>query len=264
LDTFAVMFGICYLSTIPVRSIPSDTAEMVTQVILGELFEILETRGSWELIRISYDGYEGWIDSKQYLPLQPLEFESILQQPIALCADLLNISTCENGEKLVVPFGSNLPFYTGESFRIGDKTYSFAGETMLITEESQVQKLPETALKLLNVPYMWGGRSPLGMDCSGFVQLVYKLHGIFLPRDAQQQATVGQAIDFLNEAMPGDLAFFDNEDGRIVHVGILLASDMVIHASGQVRTDFIDHHGIYNPVLGRYSHKLRLIKRILP
>jgi cell wall-associated NlpC family hydrolase len=101
------------------------------------------------------------------------------------------------------------------------------------------------------------------MDCSGFVQLVYKVYGKDLPRDAQQQATIGETIDFLNEAVPGDLAFFDNEDGRIIHIGLLLAPDLVIHASGQVRTDFIDHQGIYNPELGRYSHKLRLIKRLL-
>lgn len=258
------MFGICYLSIIPVRSIPEDTAEMVTQLLLGELFEILETRGSWELIRITADSYEGWIDSKQYLPLQLEEFESIRGQPQVISAELMHISTGSQGDILLVPFGSNLPNYTDNSFRIGDKTYAYKGQTVEANEKLRSSTISETARKLLNVPYLWGGRSPMGIDCSGFIQLVYKLHGISLPRDAQPQAKCGENIDFLNETLPGDLAFFDNEEGQIIHVGILLATDLIIHASGLVRTDFIDHQGIYNPRLGRYSHKLRLIKRLLP
>jgi hypothetical protein len=258
------MFGICNLSVIPVRSIPADTAEMVTQLLLGDLFEVLETRGSWELIRASDDNYEGWIDGKQYLPLQLKEFEAIHQQPKVLCAELLNISTGSKGNKLLVPFGSMLPFYSNNSFRIGKNTYAYNGVTRVMAECLSISDIEETARKMLNVPYLWGGKSPLGVDCSGFVQLVYKLHGRSLPRDAQQQAATGETIDFLNEAVPGDLAFFDNEEGRIIHVGILLAFDLIIHASGQVHTDFIDHHGIYNSLEGRYSHKLRLIKRLVP
>ena len=256
------MFGICYLSTIPVRSFPADTAEMVTQLLLGDLFEILETRGSWELIRISADGYEGWIDSKQFFPLQLDDYQSIQQHSQVLAAELLNISTGSNGETLLVPMGSNLPYFADNSFRIGDKTFSYTGEIRIGNAKLPMSEIQHTARMLLNVPYLWGGRSPLGMDCSGFVQLVYKLQGINLPRDAQQQAIIGETIDFLNEAEPGDLAFFDNEEGKITHVGILLAPDLIIHSSGQVRTDFIDHQGIYNSALGRYSHKLRLIKRL--
>jgi len=258
------MFGICHLSTIPVRLIPADTAEMVTQLILGDLLEVLETRGSWKLIRISADGYEGWIDSKQFIPLKLKEFESIRQHSQVVSAELMNISTGSSGDLLMIPFGSNLPFYAGNSFRIGVNTYAYAGQTRQADEMFPISEISETARKLLNVPYLWGGRSPLGMDCSGFVQLVYKLHGISLPRDTQQQAAIGETIDFLDEALPGDLAFFDNEAGRIIHVGLLLASNMVIHAWGQVRTDFIDHQGIYIPEPGRYSHKLRMIKRLLP
>lgn len=256
------MFGICHLSTIPVRAFPADTAEMVTQLLLGDLFETLETRGSWDLIRNVDDSYEGWIDNKQYRSLQLAEFQSIQQNSKTVSAELMHISTGSLGEKLLIPFGANLPFYAAHSFRIGDKTYSYTGETRLTDEQYPIAKISDTSRKLLNVPYLWGGRSPLGMDCSGFVQIVLKLHGISLPRDAQQQAMVGETIDFLNEAVPGDLAFFDNEEGRIIHVGILLAPDLIIHASGQVRTDFIDHQGIFNPDLGRYSHKLRLIKRL--
>lgn len=256
------MFGICHLSFIPVRSIPADTAEMVTQLLLGDLFEVLQTRGTWELIRTSADNYEGWIDMKQYLPLSADEYKSYQQQPQVVCAELLVISKADNGDELIVPFGSNLPHYSGDSFQLGNKTFAFNGKTQLITENLPLSEITKTARKLMNVPYLWGGRSPLGVDCSGFVQLVFRFHGINLPRDAQQQAITGETIDFLNEALPGDLAFFDNEEGRIIHVGILLAQDLIIHASGQVRTDFIDHHGIYNSTSGRYSHKLRLIKRL--
>ena len=257
------MIGICHLSTIPVRSTPADTAEMVTQLILGDLFEVLETRGSWELIRIFADSYEGWIDVKQYIPLQLAEVESILKQPQFVSEELIHISTGNNGEKLLVPFGSTLPFFAGNYFMIGNKTYDFTGQTRMTDKKFTISEISGTALKLLNVPYLWGGRSPLGMDCSGFIQIVYKVYGIRLPRDTQQQATIGETIDFLNESVPGDLAFFDNEEGRIIHVGILLAPDLVIHASGQVRSDFIDHHGIYNTGIGCYSHKRRLIKRVL-
>ena len=258
------MFGICHLSTIPVRSDPADIAEMVTQLILGDLFQVLQTNGPWSLIRISDDGYEGWIDTKQYKPLLPEEFEFMQQNSKTVSQELIHLATRNNGDTLLVPFGSSLPLYREQSFRIGGNAYSFTGQTRLAAEKIPLSKVLETAQKLLNVPYLWGGRSPMGMDCSGFTQLIYKVHGLSLPRDARQQSVLGETIDFLNEALPGDLAFFDNEEGMIIHVGILLAPDLVIHASGKVRTDFIDHQGIYNSELGRYSHKLRLIKRLMP
>jgi gamma-D-glutamyl-L-lysine dipeptidyl-peptidase len=258
------MFGICHLSTIPVRSTPADAAEMVTQLLLGDLFEVLQTSGSWDLIRILADSYEGWIDNKQYLPLHQAEFELVQQNSNTVSAELILMSTGSQGDRLLIPYGCNLPFYADGSFRIGDNIYRYAGQVRHMKDNFPISEIGETARNLLNVPYLWGGRSPLGMDCSGFVQLVYKLHGLSLPRDARQQATLGETIDFINEALPGDLAFFDNEEGRIIHVGILLAPDLVIHASGQVRTDFIDHHGIYKAMPGHYSHKLRLIKRLLP
>ncbi|NTW32657.1 MAG: C40 family peptidase, partial [Bacteroidetes bacterium] len=124
-------------------------------------------------------------------------------------------------------------------------------------------KIVENAYMYLDAPYLWGGRSPFGIDCSGFVQMVYKLIGIRLPRDASQQASQGTTINFLSEAVPGDIAFFDNEDGIIVHTGIIINNGQIIHASGRVRIDNLDHEGIFQVKTKKYTHKLRLIKRII-
>jgi cell wall-associated NlpC family hydrolase len=115
----------------------------------------------------------------------------------------------------------------------------------------------------LNSAYLWGGRSIFGVDCSGFCQTVFRFIGIPLLRDAYQQASQGEAIGFLEETKLGDLAFFDNEEGRITHVGMLLDQDTIIHASGRVRMDTIDHLGIVNVDTGLHTHKLRIIKRML-
>ena len=127
---------------------------------------------------------------------------------------------------------------------------------------TQKKKLIENALMYLNAPYLWGGRSPLGIDCSGFTQMVYRLQGINLPRDAYQQAEVGTTLSFIEESDPGDLAFFDNNEGKITHVGIILEENHIIHASGKVRIDRIDQQGIFNTEIGTHTHKLRLIKSI--
>jgi gamma-D-glutamyl-L-lysine dipeptidyl-peptidase len=115
----------------------------------------------------------------------------------------------------------------------------------------------------LNSPYLWGGKTPFGIDCSGFTQMAYKLAGIKLRRDAWQQAEQGHTINLLEETEPGDLAFFDNDEGNIVHVGIILRDHKIIHAAGKVRIDSIDHYGINNKELKKYTHKLRLIKRMV-
>jgi gamma-D-glutamyl-L-lysine dipeptidyl-peptidase len=257
------MYGICHLSIVPVRSTPSDLAEMVTQLLPGDTFEILESKGGWKLIRITFDGYEGWIDSKQYLPLKVSEFESIVQSPQFISLELIFPSVETNGEVLLVPFGSNLPGFNGKKFILANKSYTFAGKTKQVFTGTDSSNLIETAVLLLNTAYLWGGRSPMGIDCSGFVQLVYKVNGINLPRDAREQSAHGTTIDFVSEAQPGDLAFFDNTEGSIIHVGILLSPDKIIHASGQVRIDSFDHNGIYSSTVGHYSHKLRLIRRLI-
>jgi cell wall-associated NlpC family hydrolase len=158
--------------------------------------------------------------------------------------------------------GSSLPNCADGQLRIGQNLYHFQG--MAVPPKSGGREfLVETALMYLHAPYLWGGRSPFGIDCSGFVQVVYKFSGIQLPRDAWQQAEKGDLLSFIEESAPGDLAFFDNDEGTIIHVGILLENNRIIHASGKVRIDVIDHQGIYNRDLRAYTHNLRLIKSIL-
>ena len=120
-----------------------------------------------------------------------------------------------------------------------------------------------TAKEFLNAPYLWGGKSFFGVDCSGFTQLVYKVNNVKLPRDAYQQAEVGEALSFVEESQPGDLAFFENAEGRIIHVGIMLDDQKIIHASGKVRIDTLDSTGIFNQEMNKHTHKLRFVKSIL-
>ena len=151
------------------------------------------------------------------------------------------------------------------------KSKSFNDNCMFFTKSLRViaflhfsfkNKFIETALLYLNAPYLWGGRTHFGIDCSGFTQMVYKLNGHKLLRDASQQATQGEPLSFIEESEPGDLAFFDNEEGTITHVGIMMADHHIIHAHGQVRIDHMDHTGIYNAELKKHTHKLRVIKKI--
>jgi cell wall-associated NlpC family hydrolase len=159
---------------------------------------------------------------------------------------------------------ATLPFYINQQLNISNKTFVVEGSTNSeYNKELSIKKLLQTAHLFLNSPYLWGGRTPMGIDCSGFTQLVFKIHGLKLPRDAYQQVELGSALNFVEEAEAGDLAFFDNEEGKIVHVGILLDNERIIHASGYVKIDKFDHYGIFNSVTKKYSHTLRVIKRVV-
>ena len=269
------MYGICNLSIVPCRKEPSDKSEMVTQLLFGEHFELLDTKGNWQLIRIAYDGYECWIDKKQFHPIA--DIKGISDTTTAVTTDLLQLAEDEKKGTIPVVLGSSLPKLKDKSFFLGKQEYSFNGEATFPFSKKKEHSVVEIAKWYLNTPYLWGGRSPFGIDCSGFTQMVFKLNGIKLKRDAWQQAEQGKALNFLEEAQTGDLAFFDNEDGKIVHVGIILPSTRaalplkggdgggpgfnIIHASGKVRIDKLDHQGIYNEEQKKYTHRLRVAKK---
>lgn len=260
-----MMYGICNLSIVPCRRSPSDRSEMVTQLLFGETFEIIEEQKKWVKIKNSFDNYISWIDKKQYQPLTQKTYNSIIKEPIYLSSDLVQtviISSTDNALPIVL--GSQLPSLKGTAFKIEEVLYEYDGPTV---KAGTVKKIRATIIQnaylYLNAPYLWGGRSPFGIDCSGFTQMVFKLSGINILRDASQQAKEGQAIDFIDEARPGDLAFFDNDAGKIIHVGILLGDGLIIHASGKVRVDKFDHYGIYNEEKKGYSHQLRIIKSLV-
>jgi len=258
------MYGICNLSIVPCRREPSDRSEMVTQLLFGDPFEVLETQGSWCRIRITYDQYECWVDKKQFLPIQQPTFDILNSSPLFCSNELVQVITDNQSQQLFpIVIGSTLPNFDNGECLVENTSYTYDGAYINGRLPFTKNGIVEMAMIYLNTPYLWGGKTPFGIDCSGFVQMVYKLNGVQLPRDAYQQAEQGETLSFVEEAEAGDLAFFDNAEGRIVHVGIVMDNNRIIHASGKVRIDGFDHHGIFNADKKDYSHQLRLLKRIV-
>lgn len=252
-------FALCTLSVIPLRAEPSDRSEMVSQVLFGEHFEIIDKEKQWLKIKLHFDQYEGWIDRKQCLEITQDQFEKLSQDALILNADLVEYAVTPENQLIPLLLGASLTFLNhGDINRA-----QFGFEGLKITGKKPKSELIPTAFMYLNAPYLWGGKSPFGIDCSGFTQMVYKLNGYALLRDASQQAIQGEVLSFIEESEPGDLAFFDNEEGKIIHVGIILENNYIIHASGKVRVDRLDHLGIYNAEENRHTHRLRVIKKVI-
>ncbi|MEX2349530.1 MAG: C40 family peptidase [Flavobacteriaceae bacterium] len=247
-------YGLCHLSIVPVRLEASNTSEMVTQLLYGEHFKIIEQRKSWSKIRMAHDNYEGWIDNKQYFEISSEEYHHLKETTPKLTSDIMEFVSDASGQLIAIPMGSNLNVIS-----LLNQTHDGNFSEGVLPKE----KIVLTALLYLNTPYLWGGKTPFGIDCSGFTQMVYKLNGHKLLRDAKQQATQGDSLSFIEESEPGDLAFFDNEEGIITHVGIIMSDNHIIHAHGKVRIDRLDHTGIFNTETKKHSHKLRVIKRII-
>jgi len=257
-------FGFCNLSIVPCRREPSDRSEMTTQLLFGEHFEILEEHKSWVYINSAIDGYKSWIDRKQYLSISKDTFDQLSSAAYSRSSDIVGIIT-ETTENISFPvtIGSRLPFIKGKEFAIENKKYNFQGSVTTPGAKPKRSRIVEDSFIYLNTPYLWGGRSPFGIDCSGFTQMVYRLNGIKLLRDASQQVEQGETLDFPEEAKPGDLAFFDNDEGAITHVGIVLPDMQIIHASGKVHIDKLDHLGIFSEERRNYTHNLRILKTLL-
>ena len=256
--------GICNLSVIPVRAEASEKSEMVTQMLFGELLTINEQKGDWSHVRMVYDNYEGWADTKMISPIDKEIFHVLNYAECGYGRDLIDvIKTIPKGELFPILMGSSIRNIKDNIFSVGTRKFEFEGELSKSQASPDKFGILEMARSLLNAPYLWGGCTPFGIDCSGFTQLSFKANGVKLLRDASQQAAQGESVGFIGEAKAADLAFFDNEEGDITHVGIIIGDGKIIHASGKVRIDKIDHQGIYNEELKQYSHKLRLIKRIL-
>jgi hypothetical protein len=250
-----MQYGLCDLSVVALRSEASDTSELISQVLYGEHFKVLEHRKSWSRIRLGFDKYEGWIDNKQFQFIEELEYKELHKSEPLMAMDLVDFITTQKQHLHPILLGSTL---NGLSYL----EHTFEGTARI--GQNDKSKLVETALLYLNTPYLWGGKTPFGIDCSGFVQMVYKLNGFSILRDASQQASQGDALSFIEESEPGDLAFFDNNEGDIIHVGIIMEDHQIIHAHGKVRIDLLDQSGIYNVDTKTHSHKLRVIKKIIP
>ena len=250
----SMQYGLCHLSIIPLRATPNDSSEQTSQLLYGEFFKVVKRNRNWSLIRNTLDNYEGWLNNKQYQLIKKEQFEALEKSPKVFAADLIDFVFQDTEILFPIPIGSLVSSAPALEHQYEGKT----------TQGSNNKNdLIDYALLFLNTPYQWGGKSPFGIDCSGFVQSVYRLYGIFLPRDAYQQAEMGEALGFIEESEAGDLVFFDNEEGKIVHVGILMENYHVIHAFGQVRIDRLDQTGIYNAEQNTHTHKLRVIKKMI-
>ena len=259
-----MQYGICLLSVVPCRKEASNTSEMVTQLLFGEYYSVLELGDGWLKIKIAYDDYVCWINFKQHTKISETTFIKLQKQDAIYSSELIQVITNKISKTTFpISFGANLPFLNDKVLKIEEFEFTFEGQTTIANKKSTTSHLISTAYLFINAPYLWGGKNPLGIDCSGFTQLVYKLNGYKLPRDASQQVELGTALSFVEEAEAGDLAFFDNEEGTIVHVGILLSNEQIIHASGSVRIDKFDHYGIFSSDTKKYSHTLRVIKKII-
>lgn len=259
-------YGISNLSIIPVRSEPRERSEMCTQILFGEHYTILEESNKWCQVKLTFDNYEGWIDRNMVNEIDEENFLRLTNSPAFVTTDVFNIVQPVGGySNFLIVAGSSLPDFDpiSKTFRIGNVNYTIQGNCISSSQKEVREIIIENALKYFNSPYLWGGRSPFGVDCSGFSQILYKMAGISIPRDASQQSMIGDNLSFVEEAKPGDLAFFDNEDGSIVHVGIIWEKNKIIHSSGKVRIDNVDHSGIFNIDSGRYTHQMRLMRRII-
>ncbi len=254
-------YGICSLSNAPVRSEHSDKAELVTQLFFGECYQVLATEGNWLKIQIAADNYLGWLDAKQHYPVTEEYFLDWKATPHPRSLDVVQtVSAAESVTPILL--GSTLPFFDGINLRLGSEKLLYNGRASKLNAEYRPAFLAKIAQTFLKAPYVWGGKSIFGLDCSGFTQQVMGICGVQLPRDAWQQVALGEEVHFVSQTQVGDIAFFDNAEGRVIHVGILLENQQIIHAHGEVRIDQLDHQGIYNLQRKRYSHKLRLIKRL--
>lgn len=256
------MFGICNLNIVPVRTSPSDKSELCTQLLFGDGYRIIEKSENkkWLKINIAFDDYEGWIDVLQHNQVSESIFESYILSDHKLCFD--DIAFVDSNEtSSLITLGSILPFAQGRKINIGDIQYQFQGELIDASPLSN-DFIKFIALRYINAPYLWGGKTLFGIDCSGYVQQIFKLFGYKLKRDAYQQAEQGKEI-LLTEAKTGHLAFFENDLGKIIHVGMILEGNKIIHAHGKVRIDVVDEKGILNLTTKKYSHKLNRIKRII-
>lgn len=252
--------GICHLTVIPVRAEGSDKAALVTQLIFGEHYSVNEETEKWAYITIHRDGYQGWICKKQLFEINHQEFDELSINDFPICAQ--NHVEVKTSHGLIhLSKGSILPYYRGGVAKL-------RAESLEVTAKVSTQDMDQLRSEcesFLGAPYLWGGRTVYGVDCSGLTQIVFRLCGINLPRDAYQQAEEGEPVHFLEEAQDGDLAFFDNQEGKITHVGVVFKQETgfsIIHASGLVREDVLDHQGIFRGDTKAYSHNLRTIRRL--
>lgn len=254
--------GICRYSYIPMRKDPSEKSEMVSQLLFGEVFTVDGEDRNWYHIIAEFDDYKGWIDKKMFSETTSGYFLKLKQNNYQVSdIPILTLTTPDNC-LLLVPAGSTLENIIDKKIIESDTIRYQIIDSYTKKYIEKPRSVAQTAMRFIHTPYLWGGRSSFGFDCSGFTQTIYKIHGIRLPRDAWQQASSGQIINDVSEISPGDLVFFDDAGNNIIHVGIALSDNKIIHCSGMVRIDQLDQKGIFNSGINSYTHHLHSIRRI--
>ncbi|MBS1655208.1 MAG: C40 family peptidase [Bacteroidetes bacterium] len=255
-----MQFAACTVPAAPVRKEAAHRSEMVSQLLFGETMQVLEKDREWLHIRSLHDGYIGWLTNHLVTEIDEATANHKTEWVVTGLLNTIHV----NGKPMQVPVGSSLIGFAAAKGKAGKLEYEYAGREMMNRYAVQPDDAIVTELtsKWLNAPYLWGGRTPLGVDCSGFCQVVFKQMGIDLLRDAWQQAEQGKPVDHLADTKCGDLAFFDNAEEKIIHVGILVSPGKIIHSSGKVRIDTIDEGGIINADTGERTHHLKTIRRM--
>ena len=236
-------YGICKLSAIALRKEARHSSEMVSQLLYNETYTILDKTHEWVLIQTDFDQYEGWIQAKQLMEISEEDYKALKSKKVYLTT------------KPIVE-------YNGQLLTMGTPLYEPHPDAIEMPSAFHPEMMVDYSKRLLGAPYLWGGRTVMGIDCSGLVQVCARLSGLHLPRDASQQIQCGELVYFLQETQPGDLAFFGNEEGKITHVGIVMSDEQIIHCSGQVRIDYLDQTGIFNKERNEHTHHLQAVKRL--
>lgn len=248
-------YGICHLSVVPVRGLADNASEMLTQLLYGDHFRVIENRKHWSKIRIAFDNSEGWVENNQFKSIEKDHFKSVENNKRQeFSSDLVSFASDKNNALIPVVMGSAV----SNAFLL-----SHVFEGSCLNGSASKSNLVQTAMYYLHAPFLWGGKTPFGIDDGGLTQMVYRINGYNLPRHAAEQAVMGESLSFIEESEPGDLAFFDDKEGNINHVGIIMKDNYIIHSHAKVRIDRIDHTGIFNTDDRCYSHSLRVIKRIV-
>src|ERR1700744_4544853 len=250
-------YGICNLAMIPVRAEANELSEMVSQLLFGETFEILEWVEKWARIVTTDDHYTGWVSRLQFTMLGHLAYQQLKREHSPLTYGAVTQAWKKSDYTILyLPVGSSLAFLEGNTCKIVNEKFEIIGP------KGDIENFVTTAKSFLNAPYLWGGRTHFGIDCSGFTQAVYRLRGVQLQRDASMQVNQGELVKSLEDIKLGDLAFFHNDKGNVTHVGIMLNKEYITHASGRVKIDMLDETGIYSEQQQRHTHRLHSIKQL--
>lgn len=259
----ANLFALGKFTAAAIRTQARDRSELASQLLLGEPVEILDSGRAFCRIRCSDDDFEGYVRSDQLHRVDELAYRHQRDNP-AFALDLF-ASLLGERHGLPISFGGRLGEYDGLRLRHADQHYTYSGQAALSADlRTDAELLLRFARRWLYVPQLVGGRTPSGVGAAALVQLVARLVNLRLPRTAGAMSHHGRPVDFVVQCQPADLAFFDGPRGQIDHVGLLLPESRILHVDGCVRVDAVDHYGIFNYELGRYTHRLRIVKRLFP